>query len=247
MLKKVLCVIPARMGSVRIPHKNLSEIALGKTLIDQAIECCGNYDYVISTDQPNILNSYPPRNIVERPLDLSGPFADISDAVSHALNFVDPLANIYDIVVTLQPAVVARSFSIVNHMLKVFSESSARGAITVVKTHPWIWSVRNGSAANNWYPKAYPRSQDSDSYFIEINSVQITLADIARNSVRWDLPLLLYELPEWATTLDIDTPEDLEEAKHVYSWASPFLSSWYGKHTLINEINGLPYKSKNSF
>lgn len=238
MTVKVLCIIPARMGSKRIYQKNLSEIVPGKTLIDQAVECCGNYDYVISTDEPNLLlNSYPSKNIIKRPVEISGPFADISDAVSHALNFLDPNSNTYDVVVTLQPAVVARSYEIVSHMLKIFLDNSANGAITVVKTHPWIWSVRNHAAFNNWYPNPYPRSQDSDSFFIEINSVQITSADIARKSGRWDLPLLLYELPEWATTLDIDTLEDLEEAKFVYSWASPVLNNWKGRHTLINKIN----------
>lgn len=236
-----ICVIPARMGSKRIPSKNLQEIEEGVTLIEQAVESCGPLDFVISTDQPDLLPASLQSECVLRPPELSSDKADISDAVRHALHVLradNPRFN-YTAAVVLQPAVVARSHYILMDLLRKYHNSNCGGVVTVVKTHPWIWSINKGSTQgyNTWHPGPYPRSQDADDKFVEINAIQVTSLETAELGRRWSLPLMLYELPEWASIFDIDDLEDLHEAKILYPWAKPFLASWQGKSHIITSIN----------
>jgi CMP-N-acetylneuraminic acid synthetase len=241
LMKKYLCVIPARMGSQRVRHKNLLEIEEGVTLVQQALDCCLGHDVVISTDQPDLFPQKYQDFIIERPKEISEACSDISDAVKHALSIEELKRNYskYDYVVTLQPAVVARSAAILQDMISKFEHSKALGAVTAVKTHPWIWEVfKDGHRAkNSWSPGPYPRSQDSNDFYVEINSIQITTVEDVRNGKRWNLPLMLYHLPEWASVFDIDTPEDMQESIELYGWAKSRLNDWRGSISLVDKIN----------
>jgi hypothetical protein len=50
-------------------------------------------------------------------------------------------------------------------------------------------------------------------------------ADLRRGG-RWDLPLVIAELPAWAAALDIDTPADLEQARVLWPTVEPILATW---------------------
>ncbi len=231
------------MGSQRVPLKNLLEIENGVSLVQQAVDCCVGCDFVISTDEPTLFPNSLAKNIIKRPIELSHHNSDISAAVKHALleSELQKGVSDYEYVVTLQPAVVARSAGMFRHMISEFEDSKARGAVTVVKTHPWIWEILKNSdrAINSWTPGAYPRSQDSNEFYVEINSIQISSAEDVRSGKRWNLPLMLYHLPEWASVFDIDTQEDMQESIELYGWAKKRLESWTGSISLIQNVNGI--------
>lgn len=229
------------MGSKRISYKNLQEIEPGVSLIEQAVESCGNFDYVITTDKPDLMPESLRSKCIERPHYLASDKSDISDAVKHVLSVLhekEALSKFTDVVV-LQPAVVARSHFMLSDMLHKYSKFRCEGAVTVVKTHPWIWSIPKGTtnSFNSWHPGPYPRSQDADDKFVEINSIQIASITTAAAGKRWSLPLMLYELPEWASVFDIDDSGDLHEATKLYPWAKPLLSDWRGEHHVVTSIN----------
>ena len=238
-----ICIIPARMGSKRIYQKNLQEIEPNISLIEQAVQCCGSYDFAISTDNPDLLPGSLRSHCITRPAELCTDTADISAAIAHSLKTLaeDPNKPRYDTVLVLQPAVVARCKEMLDDMLSKYYSSLCEGAVTVIKSHPWIWSAKSDSSDgyNSWFPGPYPRSQDSLNYFIEINSIQITSLKTAMSGQRWALPIMLYELPEWASVFDIDTPQDLDEAKRLYQWAKPYFKSWSGEHHTFKTINGV--------
>ena len=238
-----ICIIPARMGSKRVYQKNLQEIESNVTLIEQAVECCGCYDFAISTDNPDLVPGSLRSHCITRPAELCTDTADISEAIAHSLKMLasNSDGSRYNTVVVLQPAVVARSKEILDDMLIKYRDTSCEGAVTVIKTHPWIWSAKSNSTDgyNSWFPGPYPRSQDSLNHFIEINSIQIASLGTAMSGKRWALPIMLYELPEWASVFDIDTPQDLDEAKRLYQWAKPYLKSWTGDTHVFKSINGV--------
>ncbi len=228
----IIAVIPARMGSARMPRKNLCEIEPGLTLIQQAIDCArfsGLVDRVIVSSDEDV--PCVGATVVQRPREISGPSADITDAVAHAL-----ISQAYDYAVTLQPAVVARSPLIVRRLLEAVTTQRLEGGLTMAITHRWIWQVGEHTAANDWHGNPYPRSQDSVPRLVEINAVQVASRAVVERRERWGVPLGILELPPWCASLDIDTPEDLAEARALWPWAKGRLETWTGPITTVREV-----------
>jgi len=220
------------MGSARVPAKNRLEIEPGISLAQQAVDCArwsGVVDHVVvSTDNPDALQING-AHVSRRPSDLSGATADISAAVRHELEQSERLlCRSFDYVVTLQPAVLARSPLIVRRLVESVRDGGARGGLTMCPVHPWIWSEIDGKASAPWLPGPYPRSQDCGRMWQEINAVQVSSAAAVRYGKRWDFPLIIMDLPTWAASLDVDTPEDLAVARDIWPWAKPRLETWTG-------------------
>jgi CMP-N,N'-diacetyllegionaminic acid synthase len=237
----VLAVIPARMGSARLPRKNLLEIEPGLSLVQQAIDCAtgsGLVDQVIvSTDETTL----PIRNahIRVRPAEICGPTADIADAIYDAWNYEQGR---HDWIVTLQPAVLARSPLIVRAMIAECMASQC-SAITMAHTVPWIWQHTDemtGEAYLPWlHDGTYPRSQDSPEHFAEVNAVTVAPARAVANRCRWSLPLKIASLPAWTIALDIDNPGDMATARGLWPWAKRELETWTPRFHRVDALTGI--------
>jgi CMP-N-acetylneuraminic acid synthetase len=223
---KTLAIIPARMGSARIPRKNLCQVA-GRSLVQHSVDCardCGQVaEIVISSDEDLAI---PGARLHRRPEHLSGPLTDIADVIADVLQ-ADWSC---DLVAVLQPAVMARSPLILAEMIRTISAISSPiwnwSAITMARALPWIWSLEAERATTAWGSGPYPRSQDSGPRFQEVNAITIVPAELARAGRRWSLPLMIAELPPWAASLDIDEPADLDRVRSMWPWAQPQLETW---------------------
>jgi N-acylneuraminate cytidylyltransferase len=234
-----LVVIPARAGSSRLKDKNLQTLdTSSRTLIDLAAECaleaCASV--VISTDYGR---SYLPTGTMyhRRPEELCGPTVDICDVTKDALQSVEyATGKIFTHIVTLQPATPLRSPTLLREMLDTMERARCNGAITMAKCVPWTWKIDGGKAENSWFPRPYPRSQEVKTHNLqEINCVQISSREAVLAGKRWDLPLLITELPPWAV-LDIDTPEDLEECRRL----------WPALQAEFNKLSGFRFHVEHS-
>lgn len=228
---KSLCVIPARMGSSRMPWKNRLEIEVGISLAQHAVNCArgsGCFDrIVVSTDCPEDLPI--DRGIVtRRPPELATGTADIADVVKFELQRCDSAYRPFTHVAVLQPAVLARSPLIVKRLHDEVVRTGARGGLTMCPVHPWIWTAHGDKLSAPWLPGPYPRSQDCGKMWQEINAVQITTADVVHAGGRWDWPLIIMDLPIWAAVLDVDTAADLEAARDIWPYARRKLETWEG-------------------
>jgi len=263
----ILIVIPARSGSVRVPHKNVAPLfgdnPNGQNLLGLATTAAinaatvlaknHNTDVVISTDEVDYINRIGDNKkhcaICIRPPEISGPNADIADAVAHTLEEAEQRGGLtYDWIVTLQPAVPLRTGALIAQMVLDCARLHCVAALTGCRTVPWHWSYANGQAVNDWSPKPYPRSQSTDGTipWQEINSIQVARRDIVVRKARWDLPLLVQFLPPWAV-LDIDTPADFARARHVVLPLLNLLASDSGDGALvISNLNGLTSMSEAS-
>jgi CMP-N-acetylneuraminic acid synthetase len=237
----ILAVIPARAGSQRLPRKNLLEIEPGLSLVQHAIDCARHSglvaDVCVSSDDAEL--PYRGALRVHRPIRSAGPTADIADAVKHALERAEEMTDRqYDFVLTLQPAVLARSPLIVRRIIERCAHTPMHGAITAARTVPWQWTVDSLGARNGWSPNAYPRSQDSRHHLAEINAVQLASRDMVLAGKRWGAPLTLVELPPWCAALDIDTPEDMAAARDLWPWARTRLETWEPVFHPCASVNG---------
>jgi CMP-N-acetylneuraminic acid synthetase len=227
----VLAVIPARMGSARVPWKNRLEIEAGVSLAQHAVDCARGSGVcrhiVVSTDAPEDL---PIRNaqVSRRSIDLATGTADIAAVVQGVLTQAERTMGRFDYVVTLQPAVLARSPLIVRRLVEAVAAAGASGGLTMCPVHPWIWNERDGKACAPWLPGPYPRSQDCGPMWQEINAVQVSSAESVRVGRRWDFPLVILDLPTWAAALDVDTPADLATARDMWPWCKSRLETWTG-------------------
>lgn len=239
-MEHVLAVIPARGGSKRIPGKNRLRLG-GRTLVEIAAAAAIDADIsdvVVSTDEPTIAGGLA---MVKRPAALCGDTADIASATRHALESVEGATDRrFAYIVTLQPTIPLRPPGMIRAMIRAMKETGAVSALTVAPVAPWMWRIDHqaATAANEWSPGPYIRSQDiRHQWAQEINSVQIARRDVVLSGERWALPLLLAELPAWAT-IDIDTPADLAEARRLWPQLSEMMRDKVNLKThLISRID----------
>lgn len=240
----VLCVIPARMGSTRIKHKNIQELEPNVSLVKQAHDIAGEYYSCISTDEPSFFSKgFGNTLIIERPKEISDSISNVSHTVTHALMEAEKYyGRRFEIIVTLMPAIAARSRHILDSIMNVvLGDGSIMSAMTCVHTHPWIWKVRKGNevAENSWHPNAQKNSQDLSLYMIEHASIIVNRRSVVLEGKKWMLPLLIYSLPSWGISLDIDEQRDLDHARILYPVMKPLLEEWEGDKYVIRECSSI--------
>lgn len=149
---KVLCVIPARGGSKRIPNKNIKKF-LGKPLIYHTIKAAINskiFDkIVVSTDSKkikNIAKKYGAEVPFIRPKRISGD-VPTEDVTVHAVNFYKKKKIEFDLVFTLEPTYVARTaqhLKIAYNILLKKKKYDSLITVTQINERPeWMWRVQN--------------------------------------------------------------------------------------------------------
>ena len=240
----VLCVIPARMGSTRVPLKNIQHIDKDLTLVQQALSCCDGHSACISTDQPDYFSDYN-TYIVSRPAALSDSSALVSTAVQHALLDAEQHYNrTFDIVATLMPAIASRSKYIFSNMLTHFNaHPNLASSFSAAVTHPWVWKFSSDTsvAQNSWFPYPQKNSQDLPLYLVEHASIILNRREVVLSGFKWLFPLSIHTLPSWSVGLDIDSADDLYHARHLYPHMSQLLDKWQGSNLyLTNQSTFLP-------
>lgn len=233
-----VAIIPARMGSKRLPRKNALQIEPGISLVQQAIDCAfgsGVIDRIfVLTDDFRL--RFEHAELLPEPTEDAADLVDISTAVAHAVERIERSLGRIEYVVTLQPAVLARSALIVRQVVQAVVREDAGGAVTAARSVPWQWRVHGTAATNAWHPGPYPRSQHAGDYLAEINAVQVATREAVVAGRRWGMPLLLAELPPWAASLDVDEPADLAAARDLWPFAKPRLETW---ETIIHRADSI--------
>ena len=136
---KMLAVVTARMGSKRLPGKNIKLLG-GKPLINWTIEVAREIDEIcevfVTTDSAEIAGvarnagAYAPWL---RPNDLASDSASSVDVVLHALNWYEENIQKVDGVLLLQPTSPFRSHSTIREGLKLYNTVNE----SVVAVSPW--------------------------------------------------------------------------------------------------------------
>jgi CMP-N,N'-diacetyllegionaminic acid synthase len=216
-----LAIIPARGGSKGLPGKNLAEIN-GYTLIGRAAACAAEAEVfdtiVVTTDYDQTKLGWLPFDAIysPRPPELARDDTDITDVIKHVLG---ALGEQYDCLALLQPTSPTRTPEIVREcVLAVTSWSDA--ALTVSPVPPEYHPHRQFDVDELGHLKqAHPNGktvsnrQSLHPTYIRNGLCYAVLVDsfLANGLLGfWPRPIFTE-----GRHVNIDTPEDLEEARRL--------------------------------
>lgn len=219
---KIVCIIPARGKSKRLPRKNVIDF-LGKPLLAHSILAAKQSIYIddifVTTDDDDIAEVailYGAK-VIKRPEELSSDFATTAAAIRHALNneqvsYLNPTA-----VLTLQPTNPLRPENLIDQCVEAFlnSESDIDSLISVSINRHKIGKIKE----NVFEPLTYKlgeRSQDMIPSYYENGLIYITKTAIILNQndlFGKKIKPIIVDSP--FSDIDIDTKDDLDWAEFI--------------------------------
>ena len=220
----VLALIPARGGSKGIPEKNLCRIG-ALTLTARAVRCAretGRFGRVaVSTDSNAIAAEARGEGaeVIRRPAALASDTANVVDVIAHALDVLAGDGFTPDVVVLLEPTSPLRTPAMVSETLDRLAGADAAFTVSPVpvRFHPrkQFWVDPDGSARRVAPDLAMPvRRQELTETFVQNGAVYAfrTAMFRAHGSIFGPAPqAVVVEAP----LVNIDTPEDLDEARRL--------------------------------
>jgi len=144
--KRCLCVIPARGGSKRLPHKNIKNLC-GKPLIQWTVEAgIGSKSIdrlIVSTDDleiAEISKSCGAEVPFIRPETLATDSSSSYSVLEHAYQYLFEQGDYYDYIIMLQPTSPLRTSNHIDEAVKLLKDKQADGVISVTEaSHPIEW------------------------------------------------------------------------------------------------------------
>jgi N-acylneuraminate cytidylyltransferase len=215
----VLCVIPARAGSRRIPSKNVREM-LGRPMIAYTIEAAvqsGVFARVVVSTDGEAISEIARRAGAEVPFLRDAALADdhtpVSLATLDALDRLDPDGSLHPTVCQMMPNCPLRTAEDVRESAAAFRQSGAPAQISVVRydwRNPW-WAMRraaDGRLEPLFEARVTERSQDLPELFCPTGAIWWARAEVLRRERTFHVAGRTGWEIDAARGVDIDTPED---------------------------------------
>jgi CMP-N-acetylneuraminic acid synthetase len=216
---KILVIVPARAGSVRLPNKNLRLLG-GRPLIDWTVKFANNLscksNTLVSTDSHEIAKLAEKAGAFVpwlRPSTLSTSYSKSEEVVDHALSWYEENVEAVDGVLLLQPTSPFRSIESANSQIKKFLDEPDVSIIGVSETtNSPSWELLPGSS---FLSRIVPGEGNSDSRtFNPCGSFYLTSKNEFKSSGSFfgskTIPFVVTKDDE---LVDIDTIEDFTEAE----------------------------------
>jgi N-acylneuraminate cytidylyltransferase len=223
-LDGTLALVPARAGSKGIPDKNLCRVG-ALTLTARAVRCArqtGRFARVaVSTDSEAIAGEARDAGaqVIRRPAALASDTADVVDVIAHALDVLAEDGFGPDAVVLLEPTSPLRTPAMVSEVLDRLAGADAVFTVSPVpvRFHPrkQFWVEADGRARRVAPDLAMPvRRQELTETFVQNGAVYAFRTEMfrAHRSVFGPFPRAVVIT---APLVNIDTPEDLDEARRL--------------------------------
>lgn len=214
---KIICVIPARGGSKRIPGKNLlllNGTPLVAYSVGHALAAKQVSETYVSSDDPKILQVAEAMGAIPvlRPESLSHDKATSESALSHVLLWrrergqSDP-----DLVVFLQPTSPARHKDDIDRAIETLISGGADSLFSGVINKALIWASNKGVPNPlNYNYELRRREQDMDIQYRENGSIYVFKPSVlSEKNNRLGGKIAIFEM-ETVTSFQIDEPIDLE-------------------------------------
>ncbi|QCU90468.1 cytidylyltransferase domain-containing protein [Thiomicrorhabdus sediminis] len=230
--KKVLGLIPARGGSKGIPKKNLYPI-MGKPLLQYSFEAVKKSrfitDVMMSTEDSDIMNFANIWGVdtrYKRPDELATDSATTIDVVLHALDWLEEIGELPDLLILLQPTSPLRTEYEIDGAIEQFLESGCDSLVSVHKMleHPYkCMQVKDDGWEFLAKPASYvSRRQDYKNDYFAINgALYVVTPSFLREKRNFVVEGLteLYEISSIKGT-DVDELADIFQVEAYLKMAS---------------------------
>lgn len=217
----IMAIIPARLGSRRLPRKNVIEFN-GKPLIQHTIDVAKQSQYVnkiiISTNDPEVEEKAMGADIFRRPESLATDTSRTEEVIIHVVDTAEAEGYIPDIIVLLQPTSPLRNLEDIDRTIEAITQKGADSAQTIseVREHPGLMVImdNNGHIRPLQEENHLKRSQELQKIYIKNGSVYAcTRKTLEKTKGIYGERHLGIVTPRHRS-IDIDTQEDLEMAKY---------------------------------
>lgn len=221
MKRNVLCIIPARGGSKRIPRKNvqlLGGIPLIAHSIQHALDSSSVTKVIVSTDDTEIIHiasSYGVEALV-RPKELSNDTSTSESALLHALDSVERSNFHPDLIVFLQCTSPIRERHDIDNAVEQLEREGADSLFSVCRNDRFLWRKINGQLTSlNYDYNKRMRDQDHPEEYRENGSIYVFKPEILkRHNNRLGGRITAYEMDYWSS-FQIDTREHFQLCEFV--------------------------------
>jgi CMP-N,N'-diacetyllegionaminic acid synthase len=224
--KDLLCLIPARGGSKRLPRKNILQFN-GAPLISYSIKCaleCALFDKVfVSTEDDetaSIAKDFGAQ-VIDRPIELAGDTIRLVDICLSAIEGFEKMGVHYQDLCLLLPTVVLRTAEDILATYTLFKENEANYAVSVTEVpnefNPYWTFTAKGAYLSTFVKGGLDKKrQEIDRFFIANQGVNF--AKVSRIKVEKTIlgsKCCYYVLPR-ERAIDIDTQFDFDLAEYLY-------------------------------
>ena len=227
---KILGFIPARGGSKGIPKKNLV-LLKGKPLIYYTLKSAKKLSKLVypfvSSDNKAIIKYCNSQNVKSnylRPKEYSGNKSNISDAVNHALKWLQKYKNLnFDSVLLLQPTSPKRNFAEFKRAINYYKRNKLESltGVTKVREHPndclKLKKNKKWSYLTKKNKKIFQRQQYNNNFYFIDGSLYIASIKFLRKNKSFEKEnyTYIFKLKD-QFSIDIDTKMDLKVLNAIY-------------------------------
>lgn len=221
--ERVLCLVPARGGSKRLPGKNIAPLD-GRPLLAYTLDAAHNSglfdEIVVSTDDAAVAEvARRARAVVPftRPAEHADDRARIVDVCLHALTALEGRGRAYDVLYVLQPTCPLRTATDIREAWRLFVDAGAPALVSVTDfDHPPFWALSaeaDGRLSPLWGADAMRKTQELPRVVRPNGAIAIARVEaLRRERTFYGAGVIGYHMPRWRS-IDIDDAEDLAVAE----------------------------------
>jgi len=212
----ILCIVPARKGSERLPGKNRMEIG-GVELWLRAARIGSDTpaidEVIVSTDYDDLVapecHGCAPITIAERPAHLCTATAPIEQVIAYHMR------DEHDLIVLLNPTSPLRTVETVASGIEAAQRCKGTAVSLVECRDPHLRVNVGPSVLPSTIPgPGWLRGQDVPAEYRMHGAVFVTRPEVIREGRLLKAPCG-YVLTPWLESVDIDTAEDMEMARRL--------------------------------
>lgn len=222
----IIALIPARGGSKGIAKKNLALIS-EKPLIAFSINAAKKSSLIdrviVSSDDQEVIkvsNTFGAETPFVRPSNLAKDNSKMIDVLKHTVNFFNESRENIEAIVLLQPTSPLRTEIHIDEAIKKFKSTNASSVVSVVEVphqyNPYsVLQLNQNGELNSFRKRSYSRRQDKPKFFARNGPAILVLKPqlILQNELYG--PKSVPYFMNLKESLDIDTKDDLDEARRI--------------------------------
>lgn len=222
-----LCVIPARIGSKRIPKKNI-KIFHGKPMIAWAIDNAKKTKLfkkiIVSTDSleiKKIAEDYGAECPFIRPDELANDNANTSSVIKHSVEWFNKKKIIFDYICCIYPCTPMLSSSVIKKGLEAIKNNSSKEISFAAGQyrHPIqrSFSLDQNNTPKLNFPKEFlSRSQDIEKSYYDAGQFYWASNEFwQKKNIYFDNSSIAIKLPE-KLSIDIDEQDDWDYIEKIF-------------------------------